>query len=118
MPTKAELERAKELVKRKQIYKETYRKGLFLTDKERLCDQIMQPEVIVRAVSSGSLDDDTEFINISVEGVVSTPGQKIAVFPREKLQPAYEQYCRTTKAEDQSAEGFYKLLLVQTKTST
>lgn len=57
----------KRLKARKQVYKETYRKGLFLIPKY-LLDWLNQDEVIIRIHSSGSLDDGKQFVNITVEG--------------------------------------------------
>lgn len=57
------------LKKRKQSFKMTYRKGLFWSDKEKLCQFIMQDEVLIKIHFAGNLDDDTEFCNVTVEGM-------------------------------------------------
>lgn len=55
------------LKKRKQVYKETYRKGIFLKT-ESLKEWINQDDVAIRALSSGQLDDGKQFVTITVEG--------------------------------------------------
>lgn len=73
--TKNELPSQKErrLKSRKQVYCQTYRKGLFMVNKDELCKWIMQNDVIIRIHKAGALDDDTEFCNISVEGFTPKP---------------------------------------------
>ena len=67
---KKELPSQKErrLKARKTTYAETYRKGIFMVNKEALCSWIMQNDVLIRINKAGMLDDDTEFCNIQVEG--------------------------------------------------
>lgn len=58
------------LKKRKPIYTETYRKGLFLNNApESLKKWVDQPDIVVRVHKGGNLDDGTEFINITIEGI-------------------------------------------------
>lgn len=53
---------------RKQIYKMTYKKGVFMHNHEALCKWIMQQDVVLRINSGGLLDDDTEFVQLTIEG--------------------------------------------------
>lgn len=61
-------EKEKRLRNRKQDYKLTYKKGLFYNNIDRLIEYLKQPDVAVRVHASGSLDDDTDFIQITIEG--------------------------------------------------
>lgn len=59
----------KRLKSRKQTYKQTYRKGLYFSDKQKLIEWLNQEDVIVRVHCGGLLDDDSEFIQITIEGL-------------------------------------------------
>lgn len=59
----------KRLKSRKQTYKESYQKGIFFNDKQKLIEWLNQEDVIVRVHSGGLLDDKTEFIQITIEGL-------------------------------------------------
>jgi len=61
-------QKEKRLKARKPVYTETYKKGVFIPNKKILCEWIMQEDVIVRVHKGGSLDDGTEFNNVSIEG--------------------------------------------------
>jgi hypothetical protein len=60
----------KQLEKRKQVYRESYRKGVFFDNKEKLIEWLRQKDVIVRVHAGGRLDDDTELIQITIEGFI------------------------------------------------
>ncbi len=62
------IQKDKRLKSRKSVYKETYRKGLFMDDKETLIEWIKQKDVIVRINAAGKLDDGTEYNQITIEG--------------------------------------------------
>ena len=70
------LAKERRLKARKPVYKETYAKGMFLISKEELCEWIMQPDVLIRAHSSGTLNDETQFVQITVEGFLEKRHQK------------------------------------------
>lgn len=61
-------QKEKRLKARKQVYKMTYKKGLFMINKTALCSWIMQDECLIRVHASGVMDDDTEFTSITIEG--------------------------------------------------
>jgi hypothetical protein len=63
-------QKEKRLKSRKQVYKETYRKGLFFeyNQKDKLIEWIKQNDVIIRVHSGGQLNDETEFVSITIEG--------------------------------------------------
>lgn len=60
----------KQLEKRKQVYRESYRKGVFFDNKEKLIEWLRQKDVIVRVHAGGRLDDDIELIQITIEGFI------------------------------------------------
>lgn len=61
-------QKEKRLKARKIVYKETYKKGLFMINKEQLISWINQSEVLIRIHHAGQLNDETEFVTISIEG--------------------------------------------------
>ncbi len=63
-------QKEKRLKSRKQVYKETYKKGVFIeyNAKDNLASWIAQNDVIVRVNTAGRLDDGTEFIQVTIEG--------------------------------------------------
>jgi hypothetical protein len=63
-------QKERRLKARKQVYKETYKKGLFFINKEQLCEWIKKEDVLIRVHNAGKLNDETEFINITIEGFV------------------------------------------------
>lgn len=63
-------QKERRLKARKQTYIMSYRKGLFMVNKEELCKWIMQDEVLIRIHKAGNMNDDTEFCNITVEGFI------------------------------------------------
>lgn len=63
-------QKERRLKKRKQTYKETYKKGLFYNNARRLIEYLNQPDTVVRVHASGGLDDNTHFIQITIEGFV------------------------------------------------
>lgn len=68
MATESFLQIDKRLKSRKSVYKETYKKGLFIENKEVLIEWIRQKEVIIRINAAGKLDDGTEYNQITIEG--------------------------------------------------
>jgi len=56
------------LRKRKRDFQAVYAKGVFFVNKHMLIDFLQQPDVVVRCCKSGVLNDDTEFIEIAIEG--------------------------------------------------
>lgn len=64
-----ELRKKEKILKaRKPDFKMTFRKGLFVADKERIIEYIKQPDVLLRAHWEGSFEDETGCINITIEG--------------------------------------------------
>jgi len=55
--------------KRKSTFKATYKKGVFYADKQLLIAWLKQPDVSIRLHANGGLNDGTEFITISIEGI-------------------------------------------------
>lgn len=53
---------------RKEIYRESYKKGLYHTDLEVLCNWIKQAGVVVHIQAAGKNDDDTEFVQLKIDG--------------------------------------------------
>jgi len=66
-------QKERRLKSRKQSYKMTYKKGLFYNNTDRLKEYLDQPDVMVRVLNTGSLDDDTSFITITIEGFKAGP---------------------------------------------
>lgn len=61
-------QKEKRLKARKSVYKETYKKGVFFDNKHTLIDWLNQNDIIVRVNAAGKLDDESEFIQITIEG--------------------------------------------------
>ena len=61
------------LKSRKQNFKMTYKKGIFYNNPDRLIEYLKQNDVVIRVHASGGMDDDTDFITISIEGFKSGP---------------------------------------------
>ena len=66
-------QKERRLKARKQTYSATYKKGVFYSQYQykNLIDYLNQPDVLVRVHKVGSLDDDTTFISITIEGFQS-----------------------------------------------
>lgn len=60
---------------RKQSFAMSYKKGVFYNawSYKNLIDYLNQPDVLVRVHKAGSMDDDTEFIQITIEGFKAKP---------------------------------------------
>lgn len=58
----------KRLKDRKSVYKETYKKGLFFDNKNVLIEWLKQNDILIRVHAGGKLDDETEYIQITIEG--------------------------------------------------
>ena len=56
------------LRKRKRDFQATYAKGVYFTNKLILKNFIDQNDVVIRCRKSGVLDDETLFIEVSIEG--------------------------------------------------
>lgn len=52
---------------RKSVYKETYKKGVFI-DKEQIIKWLNQDDILVRVNAGGKLNDNSEYIQITIEG--------------------------------------------------
>jgi hypothetical protein len=61
-------DKERRLKKRKQSYTATHKNGLFYNNPAQIIEYINQKDVLIRVHSAGSLDDDTAFINITIEG--------------------------------------------------
>lgn len=61
------------LKNRRRIYEEKYRKGIFYRNPEQLIALLKEAGVIIRMHSTGALDDDTCFMQISIEGFKHFP---------------------------------------------
>lgn len=63
-------QKERRLKARKPDYKMSYKKGIFYNayQYEKLIDYLKQPDVLVRVHATGSLDDNTDFIQITIEG--------------------------------------------------
>lgn len=70
MPEESIFQKEKRLKARKQVYKESYKKGCFFQtwNYEELIEWIKQNDVLIRVNAGGYLDDDTEFMQITIEG--------------------------------------------------
>lgn len=64
------LQKERRFKARKQVFKSTYKKGVFYNQyaHKNLVDYLNQPNVFVRVINAGSLDDDTTFVTITIEG--------------------------------------------------
>ena len=64
-------QKERRLKARKQTYKATYKKGVYYNTwhYKKLIEYLNQPDVLVRVLNSGSMDDDTQFITITIEGL-------------------------------------------------
>jgi hypothetical protein len=69
-------QKEKRLKARKQDLKITYKKGVFYSvyQYKNLIDYLNQPDVLVRVHAAGTLDDDTAFVQITIEGFAPTEG--------------------------------------------
>lgn len=56
------------LKKRKSIYKETYKKGVIFENTDKLIEWLKQNDILIRVNAAGKMDDETEFIQITIEG--------------------------------------------------
>jgi hypothetical protein len=65
------LQKDKRLKSRKQVWIETYKRGAFIEfqDKENLPKWLLQKDIVIRLNKAGKMDDGTEFINITIEGI-------------------------------------------------
>jgi len=63
-------QKERRLKARKQSYKMTYKKGVYYNTwgYKNLIEYLNQPDVLVRVLNAGSMDDDTQFITITIEG--------------------------------------------------
>jgi len=63
-------QKEKRLKAREQSFSMSYKKGVFYrtTAYKNLIDYLKQPDVLVRVLKSGYLNDDTCFITITIEG--------------------------------------------------
>ena len=66
-------DKQRRLKARKQNFKMTYKKGLFYNNPDRLVEYLNQKDVVIRVHASGGMDDDTDFITISIEGFKAGP---------------------------------------------
>lgn len=62
-------QKERRLKKRKPVYTESYKKGCFHQRPDVLSEYLKQPDIIVRVNKGGKLDDGTEFIQITIEGI-------------------------------------------------
>ncbi len=60
--------KSKSVEKRKQTIKWSFQRNVFHNNKHELIKWIKQSEVQVRCHSTGSYNDGTEFIQITIEG--------------------------------------------------
>lgn len=69
-PKETLFQKEKRLKARKQTFKTSYKKGVYYNSyhHNRLIDYLTQPDVLVRVINAGSLDDDKSFITITIEG--------------------------------------------------
>lgn len=63
-------QKEKRLKARKQSFKMSYKKGVFYSvySYKNLIDYLNQPDVLVRVHAAGSMEDDTAFVQITIEG--------------------------------------------------
>lgn len=68
-------QKERRLKARKQDYKISYKKGVYYSQYayKQLIDYLNQPDVLVRVLNAGSMDDDTAFVTITIEGFKSGP---------------------------------------------
>lgn len=62
-------QKEKRLKNRKQSFRMTYKKGIFHNNFNILKAYLDQPDVVVRVHAGGQMDDQTEFIQITIEGI-------------------------------------------------
>lgn len=64
------LQKDRRLKNRKQVYKETYKKGVFMeyNQKDKLVEWIKQNDIVVKVNAAGTMEDETEFIQVTIEG--------------------------------------------------
>lgn len=60
------------LRKRKRDFSIKYRKGVYFSPPGVLANILTQPDLVIRCHESGVLDDNTQYINISIEGFKTT----------------------------------------------
>lgn len=58
------------MAKKKVMYSETYRKNAVGLDKEKVIELINQADTLLFAEKTGRHDDDTEFLTLTIEGIV------------------------------------------------
>lgn len=63
-------QKERRLKKRKQVYKETYKKGIYWVDwkRQEIADHVLEDDVLIKVINSGDLDDGTHFLTITIEG--------------------------------------------------
>lgn len=54
---------------RRQTFKMSYNKGLYFENKKELIKWLEQDEILVRIHSGGKMNDGTEFLQITIEGI-------------------------------------------------
>lgn len=66
-------QKERRLKARKQDFKMTYKKGVFYSayQYQNLIDYLNQRDVIVRVHATGTLDDGTSFLQITIEGLTA-----------------------------------------------
>jgi len=63
-------EKLRRLRNRKQVIKYTFKKGVYFeyAGLDRVLESAKQPDVVVRLINEGSMDDGTQFVTITIEG--------------------------------------------------
>lgn len=64
---------AKEKFKKKEVYKETFRKGVFETNRKKVSDWVLDDNVWLEVINAGKNDDDSEFMTIKINNITKFP---------------------------------------------
>lgn len=57
--------------KKKEVYKETFRRGIFETNREKVSKWALENDTWMEIINAGKNEDDTEFVTIKFNNLKS-----------------------------------------------
>ena len=67
---------AQQKFKKKEVYKETFKKGVFETNRKKVSDWVLDDTVWLEVVNAGKNEDESEFVTIKINNITKFPVKK------------------------------------------
>jgi hypothetical protein len=63
----------KNAFKKKVVYKETYKRGVFETDRQKVSSWALDKDVWIEVINAGANEDNTEFVTVTFNNIKVKP---------------------------------------------